>query len=784
MKINRTAKFIAVILVIAMMPLSLFSCGLDSTVSERLTELMTGNGDLNVKKNENSKEYIERLDADVEEVALTLNKQGFWPDTYIEAGTSIVGQNYKNMYILAQAWATKGSEYYHDSDILSSIKKVLDYGYENLYGLTQLSKSDKDFSVSERCDVAEYLVRTLLILSENGKISKSKLNDHLEILQGKFPAPFGSGVDLARTAYIVIAYSSLSGDTELIEKTISTYLVNAFTLSNNGAGLYADGSFIGGTEVASSGSYGVIAFSNLVEIAYAVNGTKGDFVQELGVTDFLYSWAVNSIVPSLYNGKAFAGTTGSYAYEADYLGGRAVSSLIALSKIVDDEKAANLLSIVKGYGSETNSDFYRYLTTYGACMYQDIANDEDIAPIAIKGAFNFANNDKLTILGTKYSASLSISSLRSAKYETRPVYTEDLIENVGAVNGNAWYTGDGMLLLYTNTYAPNENYWKYVDGHYIPGTTVDNRDRESVHGGGFDGTTSNAGSVTIGSFAVSAYDFINNNNEMRSDLSAKKSWFFFDNEIVALGAGITNTFVDTKAEDQSIITVVENVYYGKYQSIYTSPEQADDRTLSHDKPELLPEAIYVAKFGGIYCPAAKNDTLYGSLNVTEGGNFAEFWFDHGLLASKNEETGKYESSKVASYEYAIIPSSAMNATDFYNYVNAVDYTVISNTDKVQAVKDASSKTTGYTFWEAASCNGITTDFACTIMIQETDTSYIVAVSDFTHNGVGNRDGGTITLNVSGSVASADAGLTLNGSTLTVDRTVAANGQTLTLVINK
>ena len=786
MKINRTAKVIAVVLAVAMMPLWLFGCGLDSTVSERLTELMLGDGGLKPKKYEKTEEYIEQLDSKVDQITVTMNKQGFWADAYIEAGTTIVAQNYKNMYLLAQAWGTKGSEYYHDSKILSQVKKALEYGYENTYGLSQLSSGDAKLSVSERCDVAEYLARTLLILSENGKLGKSAIADHVEILQAKFPAPFGEGVDLARTAYIVVAYAALSGDEETIEKTIASYLLNALATVSEGNGLYADGSFIAGNEVASSGAYGVVAFSELVEIAYAVNGTKADFAEELAVSDFLYNWAVSSIVPSLYNGKAFASTTASYAYEAEYLGARAVSSLIALGELVDDEKKAELYSIVKAYGEDNGADFHRYLTSYGACKYQDIANDKDIEPKYIEGAFHFANNDKLTILGTKYSASLSLSSLRSAKYETRRVYTEELIESMGAVNGNGWYTGDGMLMLYTSDYSPSETYWKYVNGHKIPGTTVDLRERESIHAGGFDGINDNAGSVTLGAFAVSAYDFVNNNSEIRSDLKAKKSWFFFDNEIVALGAGITNSYIDKKANDQTIATIVENVYYGTYQSIYTSPDQKDDKTLSKDKPETVPEAVYVAKYGGIYCPAAKNDTLYASLNVTSAGNFVEFWFDHGLLATRDEETGKTTSTKTASYEYAIVPSTAMNAVDFFEYAQSVgsQYTVLSNTETVQAVYDDTSKTTGYTFWEAAECNGIKTDFACTMMIQETDSGYVVAVSDFTQYGAGNRDGGSITLNIKGTVASADAGLTFSGSTLTIDRAVAANGQTLTLVINK
>ena len=113
-----------------------------------------------------------------------------------------------------------------------------------------------------------------------------------------------------------------------------------------------------------------------------------------------------------------------------------------------------------------------------------------------------------------------------------------------------------------------------------------------------------------------------------------------------------------------------------------------------------------------------------------------------------------------------------------------DYTVLSNTADVQAVKDEKSGAVGYVFWNAATCNGITTDFACNIMVKETDSQITIAIADISQNAPDN-DGGTITLTGSFSqVKSADAGLTFENNTITVDRAVAGNGQTLTIVISK
>ncbi len=782
MKINRLTRFIAILLVVTMMPLWMFGCGGGSSdIREGLVDMMVGDGKLN-DKNQVTKDYVTQLDSEVAELVLYYSKEGFWLPTYLEPGSTYVGRFYENCYKLAMAWATKESEYYHSSKVMSMIKKVLEYSYENLYGEAQKASGDGNLSTTERYDQAEYLVRTLLILDEKNKLSTRKIEDYVSVVASKFPIPTGKGVDLARTSYIVLGYSVLLGDEEKITSTIATYAASVLNEVTSGSGLYADGSFIADTEIASSGSYGVIAFSEMVEIAYAVSGTKSDFAAEVPVADFLYKWGMNSIVPSLYNGRAFAGTVSSYLTDAERLGGRAVSSLLALAEIVDETKAAEIEATVKGYGDNTNSDFHKYLTTYGMCRYEDIVKDEDLTSKKVEGAYNLAAMDKLNVIGTKYSASLSLSSLRTTKYETRGNYMENTEELnlTNAVNGKGWYTGDGMLMVYTSSYAPGSVYWQYVKGTRMPGTTVDSRDRVMSNSGGYDGTTNGAGSATLGNMAVAALDFVNNNNELRSDLKAKKSWFFFDGEIVALGAGITNTIVDSKADSQSIETIVENVFYGTFTSISTSVDQEGDRILTKDKVELAPSALYIMKYGGIYVPADKNGTFKYTLSKTDGGNFVELWIDHNEV---DQETGV--SSPVISgktYEYAIVPSTSMNMGEFFEYAKNPGYTVLSNTEQVQAVKDTSSGAVGYVFWGAGSCNGISTDFACTMMVLETDTQITVSISDFNHLASGTA--GNITLSAGGSVVNASNGLTLNGNTITVDRNVAASGQTLTIVINK
>ncbi len=760
MKTKRTVRVLAVILALTMMPLWMFGCGkLNGDVLSSLANSMVGDGKLDTE-NSATKAYIDSLDTDVKNLEMRFSG-GTWPKSMLTGSDDQRAQHCRNIYTLTKAWATKGSTYYHSGDILDKVKTALASTFvtEPVYG--------KEVTVGEKCEASEFLVRTLVILADAGKVKGELLEGCTDSLYQLHSVPSGDGSDYVRGLYICIATAALRGDDESIVTLMERFAPKAIDIVLSGNGLRSDGSYLE-REIASNLSYGVISFGILVEIATAVSGTEIDFAAELGVQDFLYTWATKSVIPSLYNGLAFVNTVGSYVQNVDEMGGLAVGGLLGLAELLDETRAAEIKAIVKGYCDSNNTSFASGFTPCAASRYQKIAKDEKLTGTAIKGAYAYSEMDKLNVLGNKYSAALSISSNRSVKYETRRIRNEELVLEEGGVNSNGWYTGDGMLILYTNEYRINARYWQFVNAKRIPGTTVDNRNRTPAEDGNFDGVTSYAGSAVIGDNAVSSYFFINNNSEFLSDLTAKKSYFFFDDKIVALGAGITNTTVDNKVLDQKIETVIENVQYGTGTSVAISFD--DDLIMSANTINNAPQAMYVMKYGGIYVPDDKNDALFCRINSTDNGklNFFELWIDHGMTPEK------------ATYEYVIVPSSAKKLNGFFEFVEAPTYEVLANTESVQAVKDTETGMVGYTFWEGAECNGIKTDFACNMMVETKDSGMTIALSDFTHFGAGNKDGGSITLTGSYSLKNSPAGVTMNGNVLTIDRAVAANGQTIVI----
>jgi hyaluronate lyase len=131
---------------------------------------------------------------------------------------------------------------------------------------------------------------------------------------------------------------------------------------------------------------------------------------------------------------------------------------------------------------------------------------------------------------------LSMCSPNIARYECF------LWSETNRENPNGWYTGAGMLYVYADSVTQyDQAFHRYADHYRLPGTTVDTRERNPLNNAGTFNQSAFVGGVQMDIYAAAAFQYDNMNGDFDSDLVAKKSYFFFDNEIVCLGAGITST---------------------------------------------------------------------------------------------------------------------------------------------------------------------------------------------------------------------------------------------------
>lgn len=232
----------------------------------------------------------------------------------------------------------------------------------------------------------------------------------------------------------------------------------------------------------------------------------------------------------------------------------------------------------------------------------------------------------------------------------------------------------------------------------IPGTT--SRDYLDDNGAtirkdwGIPGTTQFSGGVSDGVYGVSCYDL------NYDSVQAKKAWFFFDKEVVCLGAGI-------KSITQENITTTINQAWLRGELI-SSLGTKNERGLwaVHDSiGYIFPEGGQVE-----ISNAMQSGSWYrinqGQSKTELKHNVFKIWINHGT-APKN-----------AGYQYIVIP--AINAAGLKKYDRTM-IQILKNTAELQAVKHTGLNMLQAVFYEPGTLvydgTSLTVDKPCTVYIK-------------------------------------------------------------------
>lgn len=241
--------------------------------------------------------------------------------------------------------------------------------------------------------------------------------------------------------------------------------------------------------------------------------------------------------------------------------------------------------------------------------------------------------------------------------------------------------------------------WPMYDWQKISGTTIVQKDKlHGIENIQVDGLTDFVGAVTDGLYGAVAFDF----KSPHDLLSARKSWFFFDEEYMCLGAGINlknnlpvATTIDQVLMRSDISIVQHDALHG----------------LSEGKHELENiRGVYHGSNGYVF-PSPTNINISNRFqegswaSITDRKNISEeiiskkvftAWFDHGYRPS-NE-----------SYAYLVIPNiTSEEFLESCDHLRQVE--IISNTPQLQAVISHKLNLLQAAFYEAgeiALSNGI------------------------------------------------------------------------------
>jgi hyaluronate lyase len=233
-------------------------------------------------------------------------------------------------------------------------------------------------------------------------------------------------------------------------------------------------------------------------------------------------------------------------------------------------------------------------------------------------------------------------------------------------------------------------------------------------------------------------------------LSAKKSWFLFDDEIVALGADIRST-----AAGKTVETIVENRNV-QPNTAFTQDPGGVWANLGDAIGYYFPGSVNWQQLSETRTGAWR-DINAGGPTTAVTGRYQTLWFDHGVLPAG------------ATYSYVLLPGK--NADDTAAYASAPAVQIAENDAVVQAVTHAGLGIQAANFWAASAkpAAGITSDAIASVLVHQAGGLINIAVADPTQ-----ANTGTIHIEVAtaaSAVMAQDDGVTVDQMSPTVKLSV-------------
>ncbi len=685
------------------------------------------------------------------------NSNGQWCASYFE-----------RIYGMAQAYVNGNCR---TDKNLNAINKALDWMYQ--YAYNPDTKATGNWWYWE-IGAALPLVRTLLLMDDY--MNATTKANCLKALARFVKLPKYTYANRSWTGYTALYAAILRKDVDQVKKCIEE-LLQCFeyaSMNSDRDGFFEDGSFIQHKYTPYITGYGGNYLSEMTSIIYSLQGTE--LALDQTYVDRFFDIFFDSYAPMMYQGNVFAGCFGRGGlggYDPNKVGCTWMAYIMKIAHLANEEDQASLNNLMASiFTANPNYGAAAYLNppavkNYRAFQAKFEAGELDGSEAT--GAYLMTASDRVIEKTETYAAIVCMSSTRIYRYEA-----------INGANGWGWYLGDGVLYVTPKSHKDTYNsYFKYLSNkQLLPGITTTSAERvamvydvDSNPFGAYDivgGVSDNAANPRYSM----AYMHFGADKKAESykngveDLDLNKVWFFFDNEIVCLGSGITST------TDSDIFTIMDNRYIGTNScQIYTSANKS--LPIKNNSQVLSGLSwMHFNNFGGYYFPEATDVDF--KKDATGETGFVRFTLNHGKRPTD------------ATYAYVMLPDMAKG--NVAQYSENPDIEILSNTKLISAVREKKLGMTGIAFWQGGqkiTVSGVsmTAADACAVMLTEgKNNAYTLSVSEPTQL----RSNVTLTLDGVWKVAGNDhiTVKTVDGNTVITINTAGALGATFTCTISK
>lgn len=570
-----------------------------------------------------------------------LNSEGAWPDVVYnctQRGGWRTTLHLTKLNELARAWATPGCPLEGDEALLKGIQKALGYWLKNDF-------KSPNWWYNEIWTPRE-IGRLYVVLGP--------ALTQQEFEQGTGVIMMRSGIRMTGQNKIWLAANTfvrgvLTGDEQLVRDSIEA--ISGEVVITTSEGIQPDYSFHQHGPQQQFGNYG---------LAFASESAR--WIGLVAGTGFAYSPEKVAIIRDyVLQGEAWVCWRGYMDFSScgRQLGpnaqrgkGRAVSGVAQTMLRLDPEQAADYQAVV-------------------ARNQPGAAND-------LVGTRYFWRSDYLIHRQGEWMASLKLSSNRTIGAEA-----------LNSENVRGYYTGDGATFFYL-TGDEYEAIRPVMDWAAIPGTTLAQTQGKFPWQGNARVPVDFAGAVSTGQVGVAALDYA------RDGVSARKSWIFLPDCVMALGAGIRAS----EAVTEPIATTLDQrelrgeVWAGSEEQAQMLEEGSHTlpviRWVWHDGiGYIFPGPATVEVFNQ---PASGKWTLIeDKITMPQEEVTAPLFrlaLDHGV------------DPQAAAYAYLVLPGVTREETA--ERAEGLGVTLLANRPKLQAARAAGGTLVAAVFWDAGS----------------------------------------------------------------------------------
>jgi hyaluronate lyase len=425
-----------------------------------------------------------------------------------------------------------------------------------------------------------------------------------------------------------------------------------------------------------------------------MQGTAFEFTEDC--VNNQYRWMFENFRHQIFYKYFSAGTAGRGVTRGEAETG-AIKDLICnyvkMRSYAPDEWKGKFDSLIRRLMHNTGSDYssFHAMWPHLAKYCIDIYNDDSVIP----------DEDYLV---TRVWNRMARAAHHNKHYGAALVMSSDTIHKYESINGEnqrGWYFSDGFLMLYPHEKTRNhgKEFFLYSNPYLRTSVTANTAERvaKCIHPSIQNGSPY-AGGVECGKYGSAGFvlkykdgftqgTFTNAND---SKITANKSWFFFDNEIVCLGSDITDK------SGTPVITCIDNCQWLEGESLSVEGKAYSPA----EETEISGKYAHFTGIGGyvffddnkVKYKKATHNNLFKAED-TQTYDFLEIVMHHGIGDEKLN----------GAYAYAYLPASSEEKTASYS--KNPDIEILSLTKNVHAVYEKNLGILAVNFFDADKFEG-------------------------------------------------------------------------------